>query len=71
MKVLSAFQGQVFEPRSLPSENPSSSNFIVKLSLNVAALLYTMPGMTNQKLIIKKNHMRDPVNTATGVIRLK
>ena len=71
MNVLNAFHGHAFDPRLVPTENPSSSNLIVKLSLKVAALLYTIAGMTNQKLIIKKNHMNDPNTSANGVILLK
>ena len=71
MNVLSAFHGQARDPRSLPNENPWSSNFMVKLSLNVAARLYTSAGNKNQKLIMRKNHMMEPVSTANDAIFLR
>jgi hypothetical protein len=44
---------------------------MVKWSLKVAALLYTIPGRMNQKLIIKANHKKDPTTKARGKIFLK
>ena len=68
MNVLNAFHGHERDARSLPNENPSFSKCMVKLSLKVAALLYTSHGITNQKLIIRKNHMNDPKSTANAFI---
>ena len=71
IEICQSIHGHFFELLSLLSENPSSSNLIVKLSLNVAALRYTSAGIANQKLIIRKNHIQDPVTTAKAAIFLR
>ena len=68
MKWLSAAQGQAREPFSCCNEKPSCSKLILNWWRNVSALLYTIIGKINQKLIIRMTHKKDPTRKAIGVI---